>query len=118
MVQLAHKVPTLSYQHSDMGKKRFRLLCCVQSHCTYTMQLLGAALLAIGIYVQVETAFEMLELTSLLTNPAIVMIVLGSVLFILGFCGCLGALLEIFFLLVIVMSYQNNCGICELISML
>lgn len=49
-----------------------------------------------------ETTFDMLELSSLLTNPAIVMIILGGILFILGFCGCLGALLEIFFLLVIV----------------
>lgn len=66
------------------------------------LQLLGVALLAIGIYVQVESTFDMLRLSSVLTSPAIVMIILGGLLFILGFCGCLGALLEVFFLLVIV----------------
>lgn len=65
-------------------------------------QLLGVALLAIGIYVQVESTFDMLRLSSVLTSPAIVMIILGGLLFILGFCGCLGALLEVFVLLVTV----------------
>lgn len=74
------------------------------------MQLLGMALLAIGIYVQVETTFDMLMLSSVLTNPAIVMIILGSLLFILGFCGCLGALLEVFFLLVIVRKSCNQAS--------
>ncbi len=59
-------------------------------------------LLAIGIYVQVESTFDELMLGSLLTSPAIIIIILGSLLLILGFCGCLGALLEIFFLLIIV----------------
>ena len=68
----------------------------------YLLQLLGIALLAIGIYVQVETTFDRLMLSDAFTNPAIGMIVIGSMLFILGFCGCLGALLEVFFLLVIV----------------
>ena len=72
------------------------------THTHTHTQLLGVALLAIGIYVQVETTFDMLELSALLTNPAIVMIILGAFLFILGFCGCIGALLEIFFLLLIV----------------
>lgn len=65
-------------------------------------QLLGVALLAIGIYVQVESTFDMLQLSSVLTSPAIAMIILGGLLFILGFCGCLGALLEVFLLLVAV----------------
>lgn len=76
---------------------RFPLECVV-----LCFQLLGVALLAIGIYVQVESTFDMLQLGSVLTSPAIVMIILGGLLFILGFCGCLGALLEIFPLLVAV----------------
>lgn len=60
------------------------------------------ALLGIGIYVQVETAIDSLGLSGLLSNPAIVMIILGAILFLLGFCGCFGALLELFPLLVIV----------------
>lgn len=71
------------------------------------LQLLGVAFLAIGIYVQVESTFDMLRLSSVLTSPAIIMIILGGVLFILGFCGCLGALLEVFFLLVIVSAKSD-----------
>lgn len=65
-------------------------------------QIVGIALLGIGIYLQVETAIDNLGLSGLLSNPAIILIIIGSVLFILGFCGCFGALLELFFLLVIV----------------
>lgn len=60
------------------------------------------ALLGIGIYLQVETAIDNLGLSGLLSNPAIILIIIGSVLFLLGFCGCFGALLELFFLLLIV----------------
>ena len=65
-------------------------------------QIVGMALLGIGIYLQVETAIDNLGLSGLLSNPAIILIIIGSVLFLLGFCGCFGALLELFFLLVIV----------------
>jgi len=60
------------------------------------------ALLGIGIYLQVETAIDNLGLSGLLSNPAIISIIIGGVLFLLGFCGCFGALLELFFLLVVV----------------
>lgn len=71
------------------------------------LQILGMALLAIGIYVQVETAFDGLQLNDLITNPSIAMIILGSVLFLIGFCGCLGALLELFILLIVVRLYTH-----------
>ena len=60
------------------------------------------ALLGIGIYVQVETAFDGLQLNDLITSPAIALIIIGTVLFLIGFCGCLGALLELFVLLIVV----------------
>ena len=60
------------------------------------------ALLGIGIYVQVETAFDGLQLNDLITSPAIALIIIGAVLFLIGFCGCLGALLELFVLLIVV----------------
>lgn len=77
-------------------------------------QLLGVALLAIGIYVQVESTFDMLRLSSVLTSPAIAMIILGGMLFILGFCGCLGALLEIFYLLVVVSNHKSINSVSSL----
>ena len=43
-----------------------------------------------------------MNLSSLLSNPSIAIIVIGAILFIIGFCGCFGALLEIAFLLIIV----------------
>lgn len=43
-----------------------------------------------------------LMLGGAISAPAIFLIVIGVLLFIIGFCGCFGALLEIFFLLVIV----------------
>ena len=60
--------------------------------------------MAIGIYVQVETAFDNLNLDSVLTSPAIALIIIGGVLTIVGFCGCFGALFELFILLIIVSS--------------
>ena len=73
------------------------------TYCTHIhTQLVGMALLGIGIYLHVETAIDNLGLGGLLSNPAIILIIIGSVLFLLGFCGCFGALLELFILLVIV----------------
>jgi len=74
----------------------------------FTFQLLGVALLAIGIYVLVENTFQELMLGSVLTNPAIIITILGGLLFIIGFCGCIGALLEIVFLLVIVSGHKPH----------
>ena len=50
-----------------------------------------------------------MNLSSLFSNPTISLIVLGAVLFVVGFCGCFGALLEVYVLLVIV------CGNYDLI---
>lgn len=66
------------------------------------IQLLGIFCLAIGIFVQTESSFQDLNLGAIITSPAIVLIVIGAVLFIIGFCGCFGALLELFVLLIIV----------------
>ena len=48
-------------------------------------------------------------LNKIITSPAIFLIVVGGLLFIIGFCGCFGALLEIFFLLVIVCLFVLVC---------
>lgn len=65
--------------------------------------MLGCALLAAGIFAQIEIgALEDIGVDGLLYSPSIILICLGGVMFILGFCGCLGALREVFILLVIV----------------
>lgn len=67
--------------------------------------LVGMAILALGIYIQVDQSLATIEqdlmLGQAISAPAIFLIVIGALLFIIGFCGCFGALLEIFFLLVI-----------------
>ena len=49
-----------------------------------------------------HTYIQELMLGGAISYPAIFLIVIGGLLFIIGFCGCFGALLEIFVLLVIV----------------
>lgn len=69
------------------------------------MQLIGAATLAVGIWVKVDKQhlldltrdvsganLEETDIPSLLENAVIVMIVAGACIFLLGFIGCCGAL--------------------------
>ena len=59
--------------------------------------------MAAGSYAQVESStLSGSGLDSVLVSPGIVLIILGSIMFILGFLGCLGALREVFILLVVV----------------
>ena len=66
------------------------------------LQLLGMCLLGVGIYVQVDTTFGELGFDDYLTSPSIVLMVVGSILFLLGFLGCFGALFELLPILIIV----------------
>lgn len=67
---------------------------------------MGTALLGIGVFIQLETESDErisgLGLDSFLSNPAIILIIFGVLLFLLGFCGCFGALFEISYLLIFV----------------
>ncbi|XP_062506499.1 tetraspanin-33-like [Corticium candelabrum] len=54
--------------------------------------LVGGALLGVGLWARFDKGWE--SVGSLTTDPAIVLIVIGCVTFIVGFCGCLGALRE------------------------
>lgn len=49
-----------------------------------------------------ETNLDNLDVDNFLTAPAIMLCIIGGLLFLLGFCGCLGALLELYFLLIAV----------------
>lgn len=66
--------------------------------------MLGVALLGAGIYVLTapETNLDNLDVDNFLTAPAILLCIIGGLLFILGFCGCLGALLELYIPLLVV----------------
>ena len=68
------------------------------------LQLLGVALLGAGVYVLTapETNLDNVEVDNFLTAPAILLCIIGGVLFLLGFCGCFGALLELYIPLIIV----------------
>lgn len=65
--------------------------------------LLGLGILALGIYAIILSTEDTLQVvgSNTLSVPGIVLVVLGVFLVVVGFCGWLGALREIFFLLVI-----------------
>ena len=63
--------------------------------------LIGLVLVTIGGFVQTEKTFSELTVQSVLSNPAIILIIAGGILVILGVCGCIGALLEVYPLLII-----------------
>ena len=58
-------------------------------------------LVMLGVYVQEEKTFH-LSVQSVISNPAIILIIAGSILVTLGVCGSIGALLEVYLLLVLV----------------
>lgn len=89
-----------SHFKSQMGVWNL-LLKFVLFLINFGIWVLGLLLLAVGIYVQFEKTFSDLQLDDVLTNPAIALIVAGVLLCIIGFCGCVGALREVFFLLII-----------------
>ncbi|CAF1264988.1 unnamed protein product [Rotaria sp. Silwood1] len=87
------------------GMKTIRLIMVLFNIIFF---LIGAALLALGIYVMVDPRFQKLkEFLPISTNPgiekglsyleimAIVIIILGSILLIIGFLGCCGAMKQV-----------------------
>ena len=76
----------------------------------FCLQLLGVALLGAGVYALTapETNLDNLEVDNFLTAPAILLCIIGGVLFLLGFCGCFGALLELYIPLIVV-SLDTQC---------
>lgn len=66
------------------------------------VQILGGALLAVGIIADLQSEDYGDVSSSVLATPAIACMVLGSLLFVLGLLGCLGALIEFYYALVLV----------------
>ena len=59
-------------------------------------QLLGAAVCAIGLWAWTEkdTFTNIGRLTNVALDPAMLFIITGGVMFVIGFAGCVGALRE------------------------
>jgi len=68
--------------------------------------------LAIGIIAELQKEDYGDVSSSVLASPAIACMVIGSVLFVLGLLGCLGALVEFYYALMLV-SYCVVC-VCHL----
>ncbi|XP_065896747.1 tetraspanin-33-like isoform X2 [Dysidea avara] len=63
--------------------------------------ILGGALLAIGIIAELQKEDYGDVSSSVLASPAIICIIIGSVLFLLGLLGAVGALVELYYVLMI-----------------
>ena len=86
------------------GGKAKSKACTLFTTVACLPQLLGVALLGAGVYALTapETNLENLDADNFLTAPAILLCIIGGLLFILGFCGCFGALLELYIPLIVV----------------
>lgn len=75
---------------------------------------MGLAILALGIYAIILSNEDALQVvgSSTLSVPGIVLVILGVFLVVVGFCGWLGALREIFVLLVIVSPPSLSVELC------
>lgn len=74
----------------------------------YSFQLIGAAILSVGIYAEVSK-WDYEGVTNVLLSPSSVMIAIGGFMFILNFLGWIGALRENVTLLKIVSMSKCIC---------
>ena len=64
-------------------------------------------MLAVGIIAELQKEDYGDVSSSVLTSPAIFCIIIGSVLFLLGLLGSVGALVELYYVLIIVSGSTN-----------
>ncbi|XP_065831719.1 tetraspanin-33-like [Oscarella lobularis] len=55
--------------------------------------IIGCVLFGVGLYAEFNKGWENIKET-FSTDPAIILLIVGALIFIIGFCGCLGALRE------------------------
>ncbi|XP_077999507.1 tetraspanin-33-like isoform X2 [Glandiceps talaboti] len=72
------------------GHTLVKILLCIYDFFFWTV---GTILLAIGIYAEVVKA-EYNAVSNLMASPTIFLIIVGSVMWIMGFLGCIGTLRE------------------------
>jgi len=69
---------------------------------------IGGLMIAIGLYARLEKTAYQEFFSDILTDPAFALIIVGCVMFILGFSGCIGALRENICLLKFVSNDDNS----------
>ncbi|KAL1023203.1 hypothetical protein UPYG_G00037620 [Umbra pygmaea] len=72
------------------GVKRYRALKYTLFVCCYMFWVASAVLIAVGIYAKVSKETDVVD--TLTTDPALLLIIVGSLMFIITFFGCFGAL--------------------------
>jgi len=80
------------------------------------LQLCGLAILIIGVLVQIgkqNYSKDLDEITQNFTFPAITLIVLGSIVFIIAFLGCCGAIRESHCMIITVSLLSNFILSCN-----
>ena len=66
-----------------------RIMCC-----SLMLQLLGIALIIVGAWIRLDKTSELRHLLREVIDPAVTVMIAGSLLFCIAFLGCIGALRE------------------------
>ena len=69
-------------------------LFCNSNTCSFSFQLLGMGISAMGFFILVEKDKKVRDAVDIFFDPSILMCIAGIIIFMLGFFGCLGALRE------------------------
>ena len=88
-----------------------------QSHLTTDLQLIGCALVGVGIWVLVDKKFKDLSAESefaVLQYAGVALIVIGGIIMMVGFFGCCGAIRESQCLLVMVSYVKQSTQLAQM----
>lgn len=80
-----------------MPKERTEVSCCVKYLLFFFnvfFWLIGGLIVGIGLYARFEKTAYQDFFSDIVLDPAFALIIVGSIMFILGFTGCIGALRE------------------------
>ena len=66
-----------------------RIMCC-----NLMLQLLGIALVCVGAWIRLDKTAELRSLLREVIDPAVLIMMAGSLVFLVAFLGCIGALRE------------------------
>ncbi|CAL8251866.1 unnamed protein product [Merluccius merluccius] len=86
---------------------KYSLFCCC-----YVFWVSSSVLVAVGVYAKIAKEKDVID--TLTVDPALVLIVIGSVMFFMNVFGCLGALRNATCLLRMVQLNRNNHNMTRL----